>query len=72
MEITAPTAEEIARRVGGISALARAAGVDRTTPYSWTRIPAERVAAVAAATGIPIAELRPDLAAAFLQTEPAQ
>ena len=69
MDAHIPTVEEIAARVGGIAALARAAGVDRTTPYSWRRIPAERVAAVSVATGISIAELRPDLAAAFAPAE---
>jgi DNA-binding transcriptional regulator YdaS (Cro superfamily) len=55
--------------------LAEAVGVSREAVRLWRsgqrRIAAERVAAVSAATGIPAAELRPDLAAAFA-TEAAQ
>lgn len=56
-------------------ALARRLDVSHSTVLRWADgkvpVPAERVAAVSAATGIPASELRPDLAAAFLQTEPA-
>ena len=49
-------------------ALAQAIGVSDAVISKWLarRIPAERVADVSAATGIPAAELRPDLAATFL------
>lgn len=47
------------------TALAVACGVDAATPYSWKAVPVAHVGAVARLTGIPAAELRPDLAAAF-------
>jgi DNA-binding transcriptional regulator YdaS (Cro superfamily) len=54
----------------GVTAVGLAArlNVDHSRVLRWAKgtIPAERVAAVSAATGIPAAELRPDLAAAFL------
>jgi DNA-binding transcriptional regulator YdaS (Cro superfamily) len=59
---------------GGLKALADAVGVSAPSIIGWRRrgeIPADRLAAVSAATGIPAAELRPDLAAAFA-TEAAQ
>lgn len=46
---------------GGISALARKLGVAQPSISGWTRIPAERVAAVEAATGVARHILRPDL-----------
>lgn len=49
--------------------LADAVGVSREAVRMWRsgqrRIAVDRVAAVSAATGIPAAELRPDLAATF-------
>ena len=53
--------EDVFAAAGGYPALAEAIGVHRTTPLSWTRVPAERVFAVAKATGLPLAKLRPDL-----------
>lgn len=59
----------------GVTAVGLAArlGVDHSRVLRWAkgRIPAERLPAVSAATGIPAAELRPDLAAAF-STESAR
>ena len=54
-------------------ALAKVLNVSEATVTRWVKggIPADRLAAVSAATGIPAAELRPDLAAAF-STEPAR
>jgi hypothetical protein len=48
---------------GNVSALSRAVGVSHSTVLRWCegRVPAERVRAVAAHTGIPPHELRPDL-----------
>jgi DNA-binding transcriptional regulator YdaS (Cro superfamily) len=49
---------------GGINALSRQIGVAHPTIIGWRRrdqIPAERVRAVSAATGIPPHQLRPDL-----------
>lgn len=50
-------------------ALGRSLGVSHTTVLRWIegRIPEERLADVSAATGIPAADLRPDLAALFVQ-----
>lgn len=52
-------------RAGGAVALAQAAGVRVSAVYQWRRVPAARVAVVAAKIGIPAADLRPDLAAMF-------
>ena len=55
---------EAIERAGGPSALARAVGCDHSTVIGWRRkgrIPAERVRAVAQASGLSPAELRPDL-----------
>ncbi|MDO9708715.1 type II toxin-antitoxin system CcdA family antitoxin [Paracraurococcus lichenis] len=52
---------------GGVSALAAAIGISHVSVIRWRArgvIPAERVAAVAAATGLPRQALRPDLFAA--------
>lgn len=55
-------------RRAGAAKIAEAAGVDRTTPYSWRNgVPAQYVARIAHALGIPPAEIRPDLAAMFGQ-----
>jgi TorA maturation chaperone TorD len=49
------------RAVGGVSELARRIGISQPSVSNWTRIPAERVAAVEAATNLSRATLRPDL-----------
>lgn len=46
---------------GGVAALARGLGIAQPSVSGWTRIPADRVAAIEALTGIPRIELRPDL-----------
>lgn len=48
---------------GNVSRLAKALEVSHSTVLGWveSRVPAERVRAVAAQTGIPPYELRPDL-----------
>jgi DNA-binding transcriptional regulator YdaS (Cro superfamily) len=55
------------KAAGGAEALAGRLGIARRTLFLWRSngVPAERVIAISAATGIPAAELRPDLAAAF-------
>jgi DNA-binding transcriptional regulator YdaS (Cro superfamily) len=62
-------------RQPGVTAVGLAArlGVDHSRVLRWAKgaVPAERVASVSAATGIPAAELRPDLAAAFLPMDAA-
>jgi TorA maturation chaperone TorD len=46
---------------GGVGALARALGISQPSVSAWTRVPADRVVAIEAATGIGRAVLRPDL-----------
>jgi len=53
--------EEAIRAVGGVSELARRLGISQPSVSNWDRVPAERVPAVEAATGIERAVLRPDL-----------
>jgi len=52
---------EAIRAVGGVSELARRIGIAQPSVSNWQRIPAERVLAVEAATGVGRAVLRPDL-----------
>jgi molybdopterin-guanine dinucleotide biosynthesis protein B len=47
--------------VGGVSELARRLGLSQPSISNWTHVPAERVVAVEAFTGISRAVLRPDL-----------
>jgi TorA maturation chaperone TorD len=56
-----PGLELAIRAAGGVSELARRLGVAQPSVSSWSRIPAERVPAVEAITGIQRALLRPDL-----------
>ncbi len=46
---------------GRITRLAGALGINPAAVSQWTRVPAERVLDVEAATGIPRTDLRPDL-----------
>src|SRR5262245_66686410 len=53
--------DEAIRAAGGVGALARKIGIAQPSVSNWSRVPAERVIAVEAATGVPRAVLRPDL-----------
>src|SRR5258706_10103755 len=53
--------DEAIRAAGGVGALARKIGIAQPSVSNWTRIPAERVIAIEAATAIDRAILRPDL-----------
>jgi TorA maturation chaperone TorD len=53
--------DEAIRAAGGIGALARKIGISQPSVSNWSRIPAERVLSVEAATGVNRATLRPDL-----------
>jgi TorA maturation chaperone TorD len=53
--------EQAIRSVGGVSELARRIGIAQPSVSNWNRVPAERVAAVEAATGVSRTALRPDL-----------
>lgn len=46
---------------GGVSQLARKIGISQPSVSNWSTVPAQRVTAVEAATGVPRAQLRPDL-----------
>jgi TorA maturation chaperone TorD len=56
-----PGLSEAIRAVGGVSELARLIGISQPSVSNWTRVPAERVVAVEAATGVDRGVLRPDL-----------
>lgn len=49
------------RAAGGVSELARRIGISQPSVSNWTRIPADRIAAVETATNLSRATLRPDL-----------
>jgi TorA maturation chaperone TorD len=51
--------EEAISAVGGVTEHGRRVGISQ--PSTWTRVPAERVVAVAAATGVTRVALRPDV-----------
>jgi TorA maturation chaperone TorD len=52
---------EAIRAAGGVGALARKLGIAQPSVSNWTRVPADRVLAVEAATRIDRTALRPDL-----------
>ena len=56
-----PGLQQAISAVGGISELARKIGIAQPSVSNWSRIPAERVAAVEAVTGVDRALLRPDI-----------
>jgi len=53
--------EEAIRAAGGVTELARRIGIAQPSVSNWTRVPAERVLSVEAATGVARVALRPDL-----------
>jgi TorA maturation chaperone TorD len=56
------------RAAGGITELARRIGISQPSVSNWDRIPAERVLAIEAATGVARSVLRPDLFGPEAQT----
>jgi TorA maturation chaperone TorD len=56
-----PGLDEAIRAAGGITELARRIGISQPSVSNWSRVPAERVLSVEAATGVACAILRPDL-----------
>lgn len=52
---------EAIRAVGGVGELARQIGISQPSVSNWNRIPAERVIAVEAVSGVDRVTLRPDL-----------
>ena len=61
--------EEAIRVAGGVGALARKIGIAQPSVSNWSRVPAERVVSVEAATGVSRALLRPDLYAEQAATD---
>jgi len=53
--------QQAIRAAGGVTALSRRIGVAQPSVSNWRRVPAERVLAVEAVTGVSRAVLRPDL-----------
>ena len=53
--------QEAIRAAGGVTELARRVGISQPSVSNWSRVPAERVLAVEALTGVTRAILRPDL-----------
>jgi TorA maturation chaperone TorD len=53
--------EEAIRAAGGVTELARRIGISQPSVSNWSRVPASRVLAVEAVTGIQRSILRPDL-----------
>ncbi|MFZ0837985.1 MAG: Cro/CI family transcriptional regulator, partial [Xanthobacteraceae bacterium] len=51
---------EAIRAAGGVRALAQKIGISQPSVSNWTRVPADRVRAVEAVTGISRAVLRPN------------
>lgn len=56
-----PIIQKAIAKAGNAASLAAALGITRHAVYQWKRIPVDRVVAVERATGIPRAELRPDV-----------
>jgi molybdopterin-guanine dinucleotide biosynthesis adapter protein len=64
-----PGLSEAIRAAGGVGALARKLGISQPSVSNWSRVPAERVTAVEAVTGVGRAVLRPDLYEAALASQ---
>lgn len=56
-----PGLDEAISAAGGVGALARKIGISQPSVSNWARVPAERVLAVEAITGVSRVVLRPDL-----------
>ena len=61
MEMREDGLEQAIQAAGGVGALARALGISQPAVSTWQKIPAERVLAVEALTGLKRSVLRPDL-----------
>jgi TorA maturation chaperone TorD len=56
-----PGLEQAVRAAGGVSELSRQIGISQPSVSNWSKVPAERVLLVEAATGVDRKILRPDL-----------
>src|SRR5215813_9042725 len=65
-----PGLSEALRVAGGVSELARKIGISQPSISNWTRVPADRVRAVEAATGVNRTVLRPDLFQSEAEAQP--
>lgn len=63
---------EIIRAGGGPTKLGQAVGLKHSSVIAWKRVPADHLAAVSQATGIPPHVLRPDLAEIFAASAPTE
>lgn len=59
----------IAAERGRLTDLAAACGITHSAIYQWKKVPAEHVRKVGEFTGIPLADLRPDLFAGLEAAE---
>ena len=66
-----PGLSEAIRLAGGVGELARQIGIAQPSVSKWDRVPANRILAIEAATGLDRAILRPDLYAKRSDDEPA-
>lgn len=57
--------KDICKKRGDLIHLAKQLGLSHVTLLRWKRIPYKRLADVSKVTGIPVDELRPDLAKIF-------
>jgi TorA maturation chaperone TorD/DNA-binding transcriptional regulator YdaS (Cro superfamily) len=63
--------ERAIEAVGGVGALARGLGIRQPSVSTWTKVPADRVLAVEALTGVARKTLRPDLFPTAVDSAPA-
>lgn len=63
--------ERAIEAVGGVGALARGLGIRQPSVSTWTKVPADRVLAIEALTGVARKMLRPDLYPADGDAQPA-
>lgn len=63
--------ERAIEAVGGVGALARGLGIRQPSVSTWTKVPADRVLAIEALTGVARKMLRPDLYPAEGDAQPA-
>tara|TARA_R110000868_G_scaffold109642_1_gene297897 strand:+ start:131 stop:346 length:216 start_codon:yes stop_codon:yes gene_type:complete len=58
-----PQLQEVLEKLGGPTALAKRLGIGASAVTQWHRIPPRHMFKIAAITGIPVHNLRPDLVA---------
>lgn len=60
-DTAAQALKEAIEAAGGAAALARLLGIKQPSVFGWKEVPAKRVVAVEAATGVARERLRPDI-----------